>query len=357
MYKTDLKDTSRPKFYLLTMYDYPSGDLHIGHWYIKSPTDALARFRRMQGYNVFFPIGFDSFGLPAENAAIKSGGHPLRLDDVEHREDAPPAAVDGRDVRLDARGRHLRARRTTAGTSGSSCGSWRRAWPIASCRPSTGVPTTGRWRASRSRASTATAGAAAPWSRSATWSSGSCARPPTPTSCSTSAASTGPSRSASSRPTGSAARKAPRSTSRRRPTPHHPERRDAARLHDAARHAVRCHVHGPRAGAPARDRADGAGQARRGRRVHRAGPPADGDRPPVDRPREDRRRHRRGRDQPDQRRADPDLHRRLRAVRLRHRRDHGRARPRRARLRVREAVRPAHPARRRGARHRGRRRR
>ena len=76
LYETDLKDTSRPKFYLLTMYDYPSGDLHIGHWYIKSPTDALARFRRMQGYNVFFPIGFDSFGLPAENAAIKSGGHP-----------------------------------------------------------------------------------------------------------------------------------------------------------------------------------------------------------------------------------------------------------------------------------------
>ncbi len=41
MYETDLGDTSRPKYYLLTMYDYPSGDLHIGHWYIKSPTDAL----------------------------------------------------------------------------------------------------------------------------------------------------------------------------------------------------------------------------------------------------------------------------------------------------------------------------
>ena len=76
LYETDLQDSSRPKYYLLTMYDYPSGDLHIGHWYIKSPTDALARFRRMQGYNVFFPVGFDSFGLPAENAAIKSGGHP-----------------------------------------------------------------------------------------------------------------------------------------------------------------------------------------------------------------------------------------------------------------------------------------
>jgi leucyl-tRNA synthetase len=77
MYETDLHDTSRPKYYLLTMYPYPSGDLHIGHWYIKTPTDALARFRRMHGYNVFLPIGFDAFGLPAENAAIKGGGHPF----------------------------------------------------------------------------------------------------------------------------------------------------------------------------------------------------------------------------------------------------------------------------------------
>ena len=77
MDETDLRDDSRPKWYQLTMYPYPSGDLHIGHWYIVTPTDALARFRRMHGYNVFFPIGFDAFGLPAENAAIKSGGHPF----------------------------------------------------------------------------------------------------------------------------------------------------------------------------------------------------------------------------------------------------------------------------------------
>ncbi|OGO42672.1 MAG: leucine--tRNA ligase [Chloroflexi bacterium RBG_16_57_9] len=70
------KDPSRPKFYFLTMYPYPSGDLHIGHWYAMAPSDTAARYRRMQGYNVLFPIGFDSFGLPAENAAIKRGIHP-----------------------------------------------------------------------------------------------------------------------------------------------------------------------------------------------------------------------------------------------------------------------------------------
>ncbi len=66
----------RNKWYFLTMLPYPSGDLHIGHWYAMTPSDAGARYKRMQGYNVFFPIGFDAFGLPAENAAIKHGTHP-----------------------------------------------------------------------------------------------------------------------------------------------------------------------------------------------------------------------------------------------------------------------------------------
>ncbi len=77
LYHADI-DNSKPKHYALTMLPYPSGDLHIGHWYAFAPSDAHARFMRMNGYNVMLPIGFDAFGLPAENAAIKEGIHPMK---------------------------------------------------------------------------------------------------------------------------------------------------------------------------------------------------------------------------------------------------------------------------------------
>jgi leucyl-tRNA synthetase len=77
LYRASL-DPARKKYYALTMLPYPSGDLHIGHWYAMTPSDARARWLRMRGYNVMFPIGFDAFGLPAENAAIQRGIHPAK---------------------------------------------------------------------------------------------------------------------------------------------------------------------------------------------------------------------------------------------------------------------------------------
>src|SRR6478672_9316472 len=73
--QVNLDDRSRPHYYFLTMLPYPSGNLHIGHWFTMAPSDTRARYYRMRGYAVFYPIGFDAFGLPAENAAIKRNIH------------------------------------------------------------------------------------------------------------------------------------------------------------------------------------------------------------------------------------------------------------------------------------------
>jgi len=76
IYKVDLSNTAC-KLYALVMFLYPSGDkLHIGHWYNYGPADTWARFKRLLGYNVFEPMGYDAFGLPAENYAVKTGIHP-----------------------------------------------------------------------------------------------------------------------------------------------------------------------------------------------------------------------------------------------------------------------------------------
>ncbi|KAB2907899.1 MAG: leucine--tRNA ligase [Ignavibacteriales bacterium] len=87
IYKTNLNAPEK-KLYSLVMFIYPSGaKLHCGHWYNYGPADTWARFKKLQGYNVFEPFGYDAFGLPAENYAIKTGVHPMEstlknIDDI-----------------------------------------------------------------------------------------------------------------------------------------------------------------------------------------------------------------------------------------------------------------------------------
>ena len=156
----------------------------MGHLKNYSVGDAVAHFHRRTGRRVLHPMGYDAFGLPAENHAIKTGEHPR--DSTAKSIAAVPAAVPlaGASRSTGRASSAPTSRATTAGRSGSSCSCSSAGWPTARRPRSTGARRTPPcWPTSRS--STAAASAAAPRSRCASSSSGSSASPTTPTACST----------------------------------------------------------------------------------------------------------------------------------------------------------------------------
>ncbi len=249
LYRADDADP-RQKYYPLTMYPYPSGDLHIGHWYAATGPDIVARMRRMQGLQRDVPDGLRRLRPAGRERGHRARHPPDGVDRTPTSIGCGPSSGRWAHVRLEPRGGHLRPGATTAGRSGSSSSSSSTAWPTRPWRRWTGARRTMTLAREQVWARTATASAATRRSSSATWSSGSSASRNYADELLDFSRSTGRSRSASCRPTGSAAARAPRSTSRLEA-----EGVDAdPRLHHPPRHDLRGDLHGARPGASARSR-------------------------------------------------------------------------------------------------------